>query len=177
MRRIISSWAHTFLITLGTFYLCFYLQTAALNFRSFASWLTSYSPEVGFVFNVKASIIYTLRGHFRLLFGGRFNFLREAINPFTITLTSMLTFACAAFVIQLLRKPQEIGMKKEPDRIHHDKQLAVFCVVWAIPYLIFLFFWIPQNTFYRLFYLPSLIVLIGILLKRRELPDARSWRA
>jgi hypothetical protein len=32
---------------------------------------------------------------------------------------------------------------------------------------VFLFFWLPQNTFYRLFYLPALILLFGLLLAAR----------
>ncbi len=36
--------------------------------------------------------------------------------------------------------------------------------MWCASYGAFLFFWMPQNTFYRLFYLPALIgLLIGML--------------
>ncbi|HVE55237.1 MAG TPA: hypothetical protein VNB22_00305 [Pyrinomonadaceae bacterium] len=38
--------------------------------------------------------------------------------------------------------------------------------MWAAVYLAFLFCWIPQNIFYRMFYLPALIILIGILLNK-----------
>ena len=173
--RMVQYGVVAFLIAFGTFYLCFYLQTANPNFRSLAGWLTSYSSEVGFVFNVKESVIYTMRGHIRLLFGGRFNFVGEVISPFTVTLTGVWIIACVALVIQMIRKPQENRVERE--RINHRTQLVVLCVVWATFYLVFLFFWIPQNTFYRLFYLPSLVVLSGVLLKRLEFSDMRRWRA
>jgi hypothetical protein len=41
---------------------------------------------------------------------------------------------------------------------------------------VFLFFFLPQNTFYRLFYLPALILLIGLLLSSFRDKGSRSWR-
>jgi hypothetical protein len=51
--------------------------------------------------------------------------------------------------------------------------------VWIASYLLFLFFFIPQNTFYRLFYLPAIIVLGGTILAPHEpLPGGvRRYRA
>ena len=40
--------------------------------------------------------------------------------------------------------------------------LIVMCTVWCFTYLAFLFFFIPINAFYRLFYFPALIILIGL---------------
>lgn len=34
--------------------------------------------------------------------------------------------------------------------------------VWVLIYVVFHFVWLPQNTFYRLFYLPALIILPGL---------------
>src|SRR5581483_12413031 len=39
-------------------------------------------------------------------------------------------------------------------------------LVWTGIYLAFLFFWMPQNTFYRLFYLAPLITLLVAVLPR-----------
>ena len=36
-------------------------------------------------------------------------------------------------------------------------------ILWAGVYVVFLFFWLPQNAFYRLFYLPALIVLAALV--------------
>jgi hypothetical protein len=57
--------------------------------------------------------------------------------------------------------------------------LARLASVWFGVYLVFLFFWIPQHTFYRLFYLPSLILLCGIALAPYMSSESyrRRWRA
>jgi hypothetical protein len=36
--------------------------------------------------------------------------------------------------------------------------------LWILPYVVFLFFFIPQNVFYRLFYLPAILFLVGSML-------------
>jgi hypothetical protein len=43
-----------------------------------------------------------------------------------------------------------------------QKTVLLLSLLWSAVYLAFLFFWLPQNTFYRLFYLPALILLIGL---------------
>jgi hypothetical protein len=48
-------------------------------------------------------------------------------------------------------------------RNQQHRKLVLLSLSWFLVYLIFLFFWIPQNTFYRLFYLPALIVLAGVV--------------
>jgi hypothetical protein len=80
-------------------------------------------------------------------------------------------------VIQVVRKRPEGKGGREREGINHYRNLSVLCAVWITSYLVFLFFWIPQNTFYRLFYLPACILLIGILLKRYENSAGRKWRA
>ena len=50
-------------------------------------------------------------------------------------------------------------------------------LVWIAPYLVFLFFFIAQNTFYRLFYLPALLLIGGILFDRTTAKPRRHWRA
>jgi hypothetical protein len=41
-------------------------------------------------------------------------------------------------------------------------------LIWIGLYIAFLFFWLPHNTFYRLFYLPAIILFVGELLKQRN---------
>jgi hypothetical protein len=164
-RRVTQYGGLAFLITFGTSCVCFYAQTASLDVRRFLRWLTTYASDSGFGFNLKDNVLLTVRGHFRLFFGGRFNFLTEVINPFSVLLTLALVLASALLLIQLVRKRREIVVvtERRPEDIHRRGQLVVLCAVWAAAYFLFLFVFIPQNTFYRLFYLPPLIVLIGVL--------------
>jgi hypothetical protein len=177
--RLAQYGAAAFLITSGSFLFCYYKQTASPDFRSFIAWLTSYSPENGFVFSLMDGVRFTVRGHIRLLLGGRFNFLKEVIGPGTIVLTGILILASALLVIRIIskRRGAMAAKEKEMDDGNLVRHVALLCAVWAGVYLAFLFFWIPQNTFYRLFYLPSLILLTGILLKRYANVTVRRGRA
>ena len=53
-----------------------------------------------------------------------------------------------------------------PVREPVQRSAALFLSSWIAAYAAFLFFWMPQNTFYRLFYLPPLVLLCGTALKR-----------
>ena len=59
------------------------------------------------------------------------------------------------------------------------KPLTTLCIIWALVYIVFLFFFIPQNTFYRLFYLPALVILAGTFLAtiERSPNHVRRYRA
>src|SRR5688572_23244540 len=59
------------------------------------------------------------------------------------------------------------------------KPLTALCVIWALVYIVFLFFFIPQNNFYRLFYLPALVILAGTFLAtiERSPNHVRRYRA
>jgi hypothetical protein len=165
-----------FILTFGLYYLSFYLQTGSLNFKSLFSWLTYYSTENGFLFSLKDCLKYTLNGEVKLFFGGRFNFLYEVINPLTIVLIGILILAFVGLAVQIIRIWKEKKVETALKTGGEYKHLLMLCAAWAGVYLIFLFFWIPQNTFYRMFYLPSFIILIGILLSRYKLMDKNGYR-
>jgi hypothetical protein len=55
-----------------------------------------------------------------------------------------------------------------------ERPLLLLCALWISVYTAFLFVWLPQHTFYRLFYLPALILLIGLLLAGGERLKPRS---
>jgi hypothetical protein len=46
--------------------------------------------------------------------------------------------------------------------------MALLSALWILVYLVFLFIWMPQHTFYRLFYLPAIIILAGLVLSFYE---------
>ncbi len=116
--------------------------------EGFFAWLTSHSSDSGFSFNPLRDAAYTLRGTVRLFFGGR---LPDVVhNP--LSWAACLTLACAmiafAFYIRSalpLRWPPSVAV----------------LLLWTCVYLVFLFFWMPQNTFYRLFYLAPLVLILA----------------
>lgn len=159
-----------FLLTFPLFYYSFYLVTGSFDFKQFFRWITTFSPEHGFTFHAWDNFVYTLRGHSRLFFGGRISFLRETGSPLIIALFCLLLILACVFFFKLIRHFKELKVTlraaiREGDEF---RNLRILSIVWIVVYLLFLFFFIPQNTFYRLFYLPAIIVLIGTFLAPYE---------
>lgn len=169
--------AVAFFVTISAFYIGFLLQTTRPDdLTTFARWLTSYSPEVGFVFNFRESLMFTIRGHLRLMFGGRFNFLAEVFGSFTIALSAILIAAMVGLAVRTFRV-RRITVTASSKPALDLRNIVIICLTWTVIYLGFLFFWIPQNTFYRLFYLPPMIVLLGVILDRYRTPGVIRSRA
>jgi hypothetical protein len=167
-----------FVLTFAAYYLCFYLASGSLDFKRWVRWITSYSPDATFTFNLWSNFSYTLRGHTRLFFNGRFNLIKGLTNPLIVTLLAALTIVNVVLgfkVIRNLRKPSFqwlLALRNDRER----RPLLLLCLLWIGVYLIFLFFWLPQNTFYRLFYLPALILLAGFVLDPQESAPSHSHK-
>ena len=173
-RKIAEYAVTSFIATFGIYYLSFYLQAGTLYFGELVSWLTHFSPENGFVFSIKESLTHTFRGELKLFFEGRFNFIKEIINPFTVLLSAVLAAAFVGLAVQIYGLWRDRKSELLP-KATGFRQLTLLCLIWAGSYLIFLFFWIPKNTFYRMFYMPAFIILIGVLLARYRVPEKRKW--
>jgi hypothetical protein len=63
-----------------------------------------------------------------------------------------------------------MGVTATKERLRLDR-FAKLCTLWIAIYILFLFFWLPHNTFYRLFYLPALILLAAWFISKRT-PEA-----
>lgn len=114
---------------------------------SFLGWITSHSADSSFAFNPLKDLAYTLRGTLRLFFGGRWpdlvpNFLSIAACIFLATaVIGFVTYTWRALPLKWPGPP--VGL-----------------ICWIGVYGAFLFFWMPQNTFYRLFYLAPLVMIL-----------------
>ena len=171
-------------ITLAANYYCFHLQTGAFSVSAFAGWLTTYvrSPNTySFSFDLWSNVVFTVRGHARLFFGGRLNWLRELVSPPIVALLVILAGAILVLVVQFVKDLKSAALTRNSAG-KSDLSLiqpGALCCLWVGVYLTFLFFWYPYFTPYRLFYLPSLIVLFGIILARyrKVRPLGREWYA
>src|SRR6266478_9356384 len=172
-------------LTLAVNYLCFHLQTRKVNLTAFAAWLTSYlqSPHnYSFSFDFWNNLTYTLRGHARIFFGGRFTWLEGLVSLPIVALIGILILIICVLGFNVLKGAREInwGGRTALELDSRLKTLKAVCSVWVGVYLIFLFFWYPYFTPYRVFYLPALILLCGITLTRYETlgsPASRSYAA
>ena len=142
----------------------FYAVTGSFDFERLLSWTASYSPDAETKFAFWSNLQYSLRGQVRLFFGGRFNLLRGLWNPLIIVLLACLILAVLWVIFEALKKIAHLRKLRELGLESQQKIVLLLSCVWTALYLVFLFFWLPQNTFYRVFYLPGLILLIGLAL-------------
>ena len=157
-------------VTILVYFSMFYFATGSLSVRGFATWITYFSPEHGFTFSVWDNLVHTLRSQWRVFLGGRAAFVRDLWGPVILTLVIVSIMVVLAFFGVMLRRASELKASVTTairDRAQF-KPLTTLCVIWALVYIVFLFFFIPQNAFYRLFYLPALVILAGTFLATIE---------
>lgn len=168
-RRVINCLAFSVIaggLTLGAYVYSFYLLTGGLHLGNFLRWTLSYAPDDSFGFRPWINIGFTLRGHNRLFFGGRFNAISGLISPFVVLLMAVwvgLFLTLAAKVIRSIRNPGWAWLRAIREDSHRRK-LAKLCLFWTVLYLVVLYIYVAHHTYYRLFYLPALIILLGLML-------------
>ncbi len=143
----------------------FYLASGTFDIYRFVRWTASFSPDAETTFNFWSNLQYSLRGQVRLFFGGRFNLLRGLVNPLIVILITALAGVVALLIFDTLRNFKRLVRMRWTKELHletRQKSVLLLSLLWAAVYLVFLFVWLPQNTFYRLFYLPALILLFGL---------------
>lgn len=115
-------------------------------------WVTAHSPDSAFSVQLVRDLSFTLLGTLRLFFGGRLALLRA--DSFTIAGSAALAACLIAIAVLWSR-----GGKLRFVPISKD------LLLWIAVYVVFLFFWMPQNTFYRLFYLAPLVLALCVAIR------------
>jgi len=151
-------------LIIAAYFFLFYLASGNTDPRRLLSWAASYSPDADTGFNLWSNLRYSLRGHVRLFFGGRFNLLNGLINPLVIVLIISLISVTGFLIFDVFRSLVQRRWVRAFRLATRQKTVLLLSLCWVVVYVVFLFFWLPQNTFYRLFYLPALILLLGLLL-------------
>jgi hypothetical protein len=111
-----------------------------------AAWTVSHSPDSGFSPHPLSNLGWTLLGTLRLFFGGK---------PGAVV-NALAVLCGAGFSL-----PDRDSSRSAP-----GGRPEPWLCLWLSLYAVFLFFWMPQNTFYRLFYLAPLILLACLSLSR-----------
>jgi hypothetical protein len=143
----------------------FYLASGTFDVAKLIRWTASFSPDAETGFHWWSNLQYSLRGQVRLFFGGRFNLLNGLMKPFVVVLIIALASAVIFLIFELIRNSTRILSFRWLRELHltsRQKTVLLLSLVWAALYLLFLYFWLPQNTFYRVFYLPALILIFGL---------------
>lgn len=175
MMLILKYSAAASLLTLAANYYGFWLQTGAYGLAAFAGWLTSYlhgPHSYSFSFDLQTNLFYSLRGQTRLFFAGRLTWLKGLMNLPVAALLGSLMITVVFLTSRFIRTFKTMILRGRRARPLESrlKPVAAVCFLWACAYSIFLFFWYPYFTPYRVFYLPSLILLLGIVLTHYEIP-------
>jgi hypothetical protein len=142
-------------LTLAAYYACYYLATGGTAIAGYLSWIIQHTPDSAFSFAPGANLMFTLRGTLRVFLGGSVNLLRSG----PLAITAVLGLFALGFV-WTWRNSGESPPRKRP------AFPKIVLLIWIGVYAGFLFFWMPRNTFYRLFYLAPLVLLLGPALSR-----------
>lgn len=136
-------------VPLGLGYLLAYRAVfGELDGAKLLRWTVFHSPDSAFAFQPVRDLLFTLRGTLRLFFGGRFG---EVVpSALTVSGVAVLLLAIGIFIYRWWRSGPQLPSVPSMDLL-----------IWVSLYVAFLFFWMPQNTFYRLFYLAPLILLVA----------------
>ncbi|HEY2963048.1 MAG TPA: hypothetical protein VGJ37_11570 [Pyrinomonadaceae bacterium] len=154
--------------------LLFHHANGDFNVARLLRWTVSYSPDANTRFEFWSNLGYSLRGQARLFFGGRLNLLRGLMNPAIVLLIVLLLVAVLSLILAVLRNLRALPKRWREARFERRQKIVLWLAfLWLAVYLVFLFFWLPQNTFYRLFYLPSLVLLLGGALSLFSQTDSR----
>jgi hypothetical protein len=159
----------SFVLTTVAYLSCFYFAASKFNFVAFLRWIGSYSPDAPLISSLGDMVRYSLRGQVRLFINGRFNLLTGLLNPiviFLIVLLATATCLLCYLIIKNFRRPslKSLRLLLKDSR---SRPVILMSVIWIAVYLAFLFVWLPQHTFYRLFYLPPVILFVGLLATAR----------
>ena len=112
-----------------------------------ARWLTAHSPDSSFSWNPLRDLGLTLAGTVRLFFGGRIGELK--LDPFT-TVGAAAVAGCLLALALGWKRSRPVRFRVPPTAL----------LLWLGAYAAFLFVWMPQNTFYRLFYVAPLVLAV-----------------
>ncbi|HSL53347.1 MAG TPA: hypothetical protein VK868_03085 [Pyrinomonadaceae bacterium] len=155
----------------------FYLASGSSDPQRLLSWTASYSPDADTGFNLWSNLRYSMRGHVRLFFGGRLSLLKGLMNPLLVVMIAALAGTVVLVLVSWLRSLRtavRVGRFPELRWEKPEKTVLLLALLWTFLYVVFLFFWLPQNTFYRLFYMPALILLLGLVLVAAQGRTAKS---
>jgi hypothetical protein len=155
-------------ITLPAYYAGYRLQRGVNTSPRFFPWLTNHSPDSSFSFNLPRNFAITVSSYVRLFFGGTGRVF-QFFGPFMLVTLLLLAVVLAALIFIAARYWKDSHFPSGNAAIH-DSHLFWVAVLWLTSYFVFLFFWLPQNTFYKLFCLPAIIILAAHFLARYRPP-------
>jgi hypothetical protein len=140
--------------------LVFSSQHEAWQTGEFMRWIVEHSQDSSFSFSVPRNIWISIVGHIRLVLGGNLRMVIEQRSPVSLVAGVGLAVSILLLIGRLLQVPPKLILPMREE----VRRLVPVLALWCGTYVLFLVFWLPRNTFYRLFYLPALVLLCAPLL-------------
>lgn len=123
----------------------------------FIPWMTSHAADAKFTFNPVRDAALTVQSSIRLFFGGK-------LSQFRPDAPALAGVALVLIAVGYLAR-RRISFSGLLAHGHPHKSLLL---VWIGTYLAFLFVWLPQHPFYRLHYLPALLMFAAPAAERMD---------
>jgi hypothetical protein len=134
------------------------------DLSTFLTWITSHSSDASFSFSIHQNALVSVISHVKLFLGGQLRLVREHWDALTLMTITAACLVLVILVLQTCRRPLLSRVQREFSPMMHVGLIMVGV------YAFFLFFWLPHNTFYRLFYLPAVLLVFGILFSGTPAP-------
>lgn len=145
----------------------FGMLNGRLSSHQFLTWLTSNGGDVYSFQSVGANALESLRSLLRVFFGGRVRLALEFMNrPLLVALVGVMVLSLTRFMWTLGRQVAARRLARFNHRGEPVLPAMRFLVVWAGVFTTFQFIWLTEYPYYRLFYLPAVVFLIGSLIQR-----------
>jgi hypothetical protein len=120
----------------------------------FMAWVASYSPDASFSFSLGKNFVTSIAGHVKLVFSGNMRLVTEQRS--VVSLVAAVALGATLLIVIRRFAQHRPKIATPPERL---RRLFPSFVLWWVVYALFLLVWLPHNTFYRLFYLPALVLL------------------
>jgi len=141
--------------TLGVYVAVFRWRSGGFTFPAFFAFLTSHAAGSGFSFNAIRNSWLTVRSWAQVFLAGKASLVRYSdwLTRFLISVSLLSFFFLLKTAFSCYRKRISIQVG--------EREVFRFAAVWLAVYALFLFFWMPENSFYKLFAWPAFILLLA----------------
>jgi len=141
--------------TLGVYVAVYCWRFGGFTFPAFFAFLTSHATGSGFSFSAIRNSWLTARSWAQVFLAGKMALVR-----YSGWLTRLLIGLSLVSLLFLLKTAFSYYRKGASIRIY-DREVFRFAAIWLAVYASFLFFWMPENSFYKLFAWPAFILLLA----------------
>jgi hypothetical protein len=140
--------------TLAIYVAVFCWRFGSFSFPGFFAFLTSHATGSGFSFSAIRNSWLTIRSWAQVFLAGKASLVRYSdwTTRFLIAVVLVSLFFLLKTALSCYRKRISIRI--------YDREVFRFATCWLAVYAVFLFFWMPENSFYKLFAWPAFILLL-----------------